>query len=56
MICSNLNGKSKITRRRPDADKRPRLCTVFDHISFLFLCRMVTASVAMVSVKDNETR
>jgi hypothetical protein len=52
MICSNPDGKSKITRKQQGAERRPCFCPGFDRTSFL--CRMVVACVAMVSVKDNE--
>ena len=45
LICSNTAGKSKIARKQRGAEKRPRFCMAFDRTSFL--CRMVTACVAM---------
>jgi len=54
MTCSNPDGKSKITRKQRGAEKRPRFCMAFGRTSFL--CRTVTACIAVVSLKENETR
>jgi len=54
MTCSDPNGKSKITQKQQGAEKRPCFCVVFDHTSFL--CGTVTACIAVVSLKENETR
>jgi hypothetical protein len=49
-----VKGKSKMSRKQQGAEKRPCFCLAFDRTSFL--CRMVTACMAMVSFKDDETR
>jgi len=54
MICSDRDGKSKITRQRQGADRRPCFCTAFGRVSFY--CRMVTACMTVVSRKDNESK
>jgi len=54
MICTNPNGKSKISRKQQGAEKRPCFCLAFDRTSFLR--QMVTVCTALVSLKEDETR
>jgi hypothetical protein len=53
-ICTNPNGKSKITQKQQGASQRPCFCLAFDCI--IFLRQMVTVCIALVSLRGNETR